>query len=110
MNPLSTQQIQPQTPSAQESIANAKALFNGQAVRSKLEKTFNALPDRSRGLVLIAGGLPAKDYQREFSSFNDLELQKIRTGLSYVKQMVVDLDNALGDVRRLKHYQFSSTH
>ncbi len=110
MNQLAEKPTVRQIPSAQESIANAKALFNGQAMRSKLEKTFNELPDKSRGLVLIAGGLPAKDYQREFSSFNDLELQKIRTGLSYVKQMVVDLDNALGDVRRLKHYQFSSTH
>ncbi|EIJ0963971.1 hypothetical protein LH717_001621 [Vibrio parahaemolyticus] len=97
-------------PSAQQSIANAKALFNGQATRRKLERMFDALPDKSRGLVLIAGGLPAKDYQREFSSFDDLELQKIRTGMNYMKQLVVDLDNELGDVRRLKHYQFSSTH
>ncbi|EEX94377.1 phage protein [Vibrio orientalis CIP 102891 = ATCC 33934] len=110
MNQLAEKTELNPVPSAQESIANAKALFNGQAIRCKLEKMFNELPDKSRGLVLIAGGLPAKDYQREFSSFDDLELQKIRIGMSYVKQMVVDLDNELGDVRRLKHYQFSSTH
>ncbi|MCG9724494.1 hypothetical protein [Vibrio brasiliensis] len=110
MSQLAEQTVINQIPSAQESIANAKALFNGQAIRCKLEKTFNELPDKTRGLVLIAGGLPAKDYQRSFNSFDDIELQKIRMGLSYVKQIVVDLDNALGDVRRLKHYQFSSTH
>lgn len=110
MNQLAEKPVLTHIPSAQESIANAKALFNGQAASCKLEKMFNELPDKSRALVLIAGGLPAKDYQREFSSFDDIELQKIRSGMSYVKQMVVDLDNELGDVRRLKHYQFSSTH
>ena len=104
------QEQQLQTPNAAESIAACKALFTGEATRCKLRKMFDALPDKSRGLVLIAGGLPAKDYQRAFESFNDLELQKIRTGMNYVKQLVVDLDNELGDVRRLKHYQFSSTH
>ncbi|MDC5720588.1 hypothetical protein [Vibrio europaeus] len=104
------QQRQPQAPDANESIAACKALFNGQTVRCKLKSMFNELPDKSRGLVLIAGGLPAKDYQREFDSFDDLELQKIRNGMQYLKQMIVGFDNELGDVRRLKHYQFSNTH
>ncbi|ARC92836.1 hypothetical protein B6A42_13240 [Vibrio coralliilyticus] len=110
MNQLAEKPVLKHIPPVQESIANAKALFNGQATRRKLEKMFNELPDKSRGLVLIAGGLPAKDYQREFSSFDDIELQKIRTGMSYMKQLTVDFDNQLGDVRRLKHYQFSNTH
>lgn len=104
------QERQLQTPNAAESIAACKALFTGEATRCKLRKVFDALPDKSRGLVLIAGGLPAKDYQRAFESFNDLELQKIRSGMQYLKDLVVSFDNDLGDVRRLKHYQFSSTH
>ncbi|CAE6929223.1 hypothetical protein ACOMICROBIO_GDFFDHBD_02488 [Vibrio sp. B1REV9] len=109
MNNLAFKQQQ-QTPDAAESIAACKALFNGETTRCKLKKMFNQLPDKSRGLVLIAGGLPAKDYQREFESFDDLELQKIRLGMKYLKEMVVVFDNSLGDVRRLKHYQFSRTH
>ncbi|MDW2117438.1 hypothetical protein R7R25_02300 [Vibrio sp. 2026] len=101
---------QPQVPNANDSIAACKALFNGEATRCKLKKMFNELPDKSRGLVLIAGGMPAKDYQREFESFDDLELQKIRSGMRYLKEMIVGFDNTLGDVRRLKHYQFSNTH
>ncbi|MDN4696321.1 hypothetical protein QYZ44_21610 [Vibrio parahaemolyticus] len=101
---------QPQIPNANESIAACKALFNGETTRCKLKKMFDELPDKSRGLVLIAGGMPAKDYQREFESFDDLELQKIRSGMHYLKEMIVNFDNTLGDVRRLKHYQFSNTH
>ncbi|EHK9608911.1 hypothetical protein ACPV54_06005 [Vibrio mediterranei] len=111
MSQLARQQvIQPKTPSAAESIAACKSLFNGEATRRKLQKMFNSLPDKSRGLVLIAGGLPAKDYQRKFESFDDLELQKIRNGMQYLKQTVVGFDRHLGDVRRLKHSHFSSTH
>ncbi|EMK3382399.1 hypothetical protein V8054_000604 [Vibrio parahaemolyticus] len=109
MNNLAFKQQQ-QTPNAAESIAACKALFSGETTRCKLKKMFNQLPDKSRGLVLIAGGLPAKDYQREFESFNDLELQKIRLGMQYLKELVVGFDNDLGDVRRLKHSQFSCTH
>lgn len=96
-------------PQAAQSIAACRALFDGEATLRKLRAVFDALPDRSRGLVLIAGGLPARDYQRDFESFDELELQQVREGLRYLKQMVVRLDNALGDVRRLKHYQFSRT-
>jgi hypothetical protein len=111
MSQLARQQaIQPQAPSAADSIAACKSLFNGEATRRKLKKMFNSLPDKSRGLVLIAGGLPAKDYKREFESFDDLELQKIRKGMQYLKEAVVGFDKHLGDVRRLKHYHFSSTH
>ncbi|QSV13267.1 hypothetical protein CGI80_00505 [Vibrio parahaemolyticus] len=112
MNQLATQQQQHQlkAPSAQESITACRAHFNGQATRNKLREMFNRLPEKSRGLVLIAGGLPARDYQRKFESFDDLELQKIRKGMKYLKEMTVGFDNKLGDVRRLKHYQFSSTH
>lgn len=109
MSQLAIQQKQ-SVPSAQDSIAACKSLFNGASTRNQLKKVFNKLPDKSRGLILIAGGLPAKDYQRQFESFNDLELQKIRTGMMYLKELIVDFDNKLGDVRRLKHYQFSSTH
>ncbi|EGQ8192679.1 hypothetical protein [Vibrio parahaemolyticus] len=104
------QERQPSAPDANESIAACKSLFNGSATRAKLRKMFNELPDKSRGLVLIAGGMSPKDYQREFESFNDLELQKIRSGMQYLKEMIVGFDNTLGDVRRLKHYQFSNTH
>ncbi|TNZ99454.1 hypothetical protein [Vibrio parahaemolyticus] len=104
------QEQQKQIPNANESIAACKALFNGSATRGKLRQMFNELPDKSRGLVLIAGGMSPKDYQREFESFNDLELQKIRSGMQYLKEMIVSFDNTLGDVRRLKHYQFSNTH
>ncbi|MDC0611921.1 hypothetical protein OAP63_14410 [Vibrio sp.] len=97
-------------PSADDSIAACKSLFNGASTRKQLKTVFNELPDKSRGLVLIAGGLPPRDYQRKFESFDDLELQKIRVGMQYLKDMVVGFDNRLGDVRRLKHYQFSSTH
>ncbi|EHR6439719.1 hypothetical protein CV742_19780 [Vibrio parahaemolyticus] len=111
MSQLAIQQKQlQQVPNANESIAACKALFNGSATRGKLRKVFNELPDKSRGLVLIAGGMSPKDYQREFESFNDLELQKIRSGMQYLKEMIVGFDNTLGDVRRLKHYQFSNTH
>ncbi|EGR1562250.1 hypothetical protein [Vibrio parahaemolyticus] len=111
MSQLAIQQEQlQQAPNANESIAACKALFNGSATRGKLRKMFNELPDKSRGLVLIAGGMSPKDYQREFESFNDLELQKIRLGMQYLKEMIVGFDNTLGDVRRLKHYQFSHTH
>ncbi|AUI86607.1 hypothetical protein BS333_09550 [Vibrio azureus] len=109
MSQLAINQKQP-IPNANESIAACKALFNGAVTRGKLRKMFNELPDKSRGLVLIAGGLPARDYTRDFESFDDLELQKIRCGMKYLKQMVVAFDNELGDVRRLKHYQFSETH
>ncbi|WP_240205668.1 hypothetical protein [Vibrio sp. CyArs1] len=105
-----TQETLRETPCAAESIAACKSLFNGEATRRKLQKMFNNLPDKSRGLVLIAGGLPAKDYKREFESFDDLELQKVRKGMQYLKEAVVGFDKQLGDVRRLKHYHFSSTH
>ncbi|HCG7657760.1 TPA: hypothetical protein NJ452_001340 [Vibrio parahaemolyticus] len=104
------QEQQKQIPNANESISACKALFNGSATRGKLRKMFNELPDKSRGLILIAGGMSPKDYQREFESFDDLELQKIRSGMQYLKEMIVRFDNTLGDVRRLKHYQFSNTH
>lgn len=111
MSQLAIQQEQrQQAPNANESIAACKALFNGSATRGKLRKMFNELPDKSRGLVLIAGGMSPKDYQRKFESFDDLELQKIRSGMQYLKEMIVGFDNTLGDVRRLKHYQFSHTH
>ncbi|HCH5317018.1 TPA: hypothetical protein NKY78_002499 [Vibrio parahaemolyticus] len=111
MSQLAIQQEQrQQAPNANESIAACKALFNGSATRGKLRKVFNELPDKSRGLILIAGGMSPKDYQREFESFDDLELQKIRSGMQYLKEMIVGFDNTLGDVRRLKHYQFSHTH
>ncbi len=111
MSQLAIQQEQlQQAPNANESIAACKALFNGSATRGKLRKMFNELPDKSRGLILIAGGMSPKDYQREFESFDDLELQKIRSGMQYLKEMIVGFDNTLGDVRRLKHYQLSNTH
>ncbi|MCG7499348.1 hypothetical protein MHO82_21005 [Vibrio sp. Of7-15] len=110
MSQLARKQEQAPVPNALESIAACKSLFTGEATRCKLEKMFNELPDKSRGLVLIAGGLPARDYQRSFDSFDDLELHKIRRGMMYLKEMIVGFDNTLGDVRRLKHYQFSSTH
>ncbi|TOM90374.1 hypothetical protein [Vibrio parahaemolyticus] len=111
MSQLAIQQEQlQQAPNANESIAACKALFNGSATRGKLRQMFNELPDKSRGLILIAGGMSPKDYHREFESFDDLELQKIRSGMQYLKEMIVGFDNTLGDVRRLKHYQFSNTH
>ncbi len=80
------QETQPQVPNAADSIAACKSLFNGEAARRKLKKMFNSLSDKSRGLVLIAGGLPARDYQRQFESFDDLELQKILQGDAVLKR------------------------
>ncbi|EKO3931986.1 hypothetical protein GAW91_002622 [Vibrio fluvialis] len=110
MNQLARNAHTQHTPPAQESIAACKSLFNGATTRCQLKKMFNELPEKSRGLVLIAGGLPVSDYSREFESFDDLELQKIRTGMQYLKNLTVTFDSKVGDVRRLKHYQFSNTH
>ncbi|BDR17595.1 MULTISPECIES: hypothetical protein [Vibrio] len=104
------QEQQKQIPNANESIAACKALFNGSATRGKLKQLWNAMPPRFRGMVLVAGDLKASDYVREFESFNDLELQKIRSGMQQIKEIATLFDRNLGDVRRLKHYQFSSTH
>jgi hypothetical protein len=107
MNPLMRQQASSQqTPPACDSIAACNALFSGETTRAKLRNIFDALPDKSRGLVLIAGGLSVKDYRRKFDSFDNMERQKIRAGMQYLKQMTVSFDNALGDVRRLKRAPF----
>ncbi len=97
-------------PSAQESIAACKALFNGSATRGKLEELWNGMPPRFRGMVLIAGDLKASEHVREFDSFDDLELHKIRNGMQQIKEIATLFDRNVGDVRRLKHYQFSSTY
>ncbi|EJN3798993.1 hypothetical protein NPZ36_000500 [Vibrio alginolyticus] len=98
------------TPSAQESIAACKALFNGSVTRGKLEGLWNGMPPRFRGMVLIAGDLKASEHVREFNSFDDLELHKIRNGMQQIKEIATLFDRKVGDVRRLKHYQFSNTH
>ncbi|MDW2054871.1 hypothetical protein R7Q40_11130 [Vibrio sp. 506] len=111
MSQLAIQQEQQnQIPNASESIAACKALFNGSATRGKLKKLWDAMPPRFRGMVLVAGDLKASEHVREFESFNDLELQKIRSGMQQIKEIATLFDRNLGDVRRLKHYQFSSTH
>ncbi|EKO3522620.1 hypothetical protein K7V76_002483 [Vibrio fluvialis] len=108
MASLALQHHQP--PAAQESIAACRALFNGQQTRGTLKEFYNRLEPKQRGLILIAAGLPARDYERHFEEFDDIELEKIRKGMQFIKQMSVNFDNQLGDVRRLKHYQFSNTH
>lgn len=90
-------------PSAADSIAACKSLFDKSAKRRKLRDMYNAMSDRSRGLILIAGGMSPKDYSREFDSFDDLELQKVRSGMLLLKEMVMTFDRKVGDVRRLKH-------
>ncbi|MCY9853144.1 hypothetical protein [Vibrio mediterranei] len=111
MNQLAhKQELQPEVPSADESIESCRALFSGSARRAKLRKYYNSLPDKTRGLILIAGGMSPKDYQRKFEDFTDLELHKVRKGMCYLKDAIAGFDFYLGDVRRLKHYQFSSTH
>ncbi|MEK1962785.1 hypothetical protein WOB62_12850 [Vibrio parahaemolyticus] len=97
-------------PSAQESIAACKALFNGSATRGRLEKLWNGMPPRFRGMVLVAGNLKASEHVREFDSFDDLELQKIRNGMQQIKEIATVFDRNIGDVRRLKHSQFSITY
>ncbi|WP_182034159.1 hypothetical protein [Vibrio diabolicus] len=104
------QEQQKQIPNASESIAACKALFNGSATRGKLKQLWNGMPPRFRGLVLIAGDLKASEHVRDFDSFNDLELHKIRNGMQQIKEVATLFDRNLGDVRRLKHYQLSSTH
>ncbi|WP_394143758.1 hypothetical protein [Vibrio atypicus] len=94
---------QPKAPDANESIAACKALFDKGAKRQKLRKMYDEMTDRSRGLILIAGGMSPKDYIRDFDSFDDLELQKVRSGIQLLKDMVLKLDRTVGDVRRLKH-------
>ena len=109
MNNLAT--VQSETlPTAQESIAACKSLFNGQHTRATLKGMWNKMPPRFRGMILIAGDLKAAEHVREFDSFTDLELTKIRRGMQLIKEMSVEFDSKLGDVRRLKHYQFSNTH
>lgn len=103
MNPLSNRQTQPEIPCAIDSIAACKALFEKGVKRQKLRKMYDEMSDRSRGLILIAAGMPPKDYEREFESFDDLELQKIRFGMQLLKELVLKLDRKVGDVRRLKH-------
>ncbi|HBC3454423.1 TPA: hypothetical protein KDY47_003276 [Vibrio parahaemolyticus] len=103
-------QVTKSKPSAQESIAACKALFNGSATRNKLKELWNGMPPRFRGMVLIAGDLKASEHVREFESFDDLELHKIRIGMQQIKEIALLFDRNVGDVRRLKHYQFSSTH
>ncbi|PFG55724.1 hypothetical protein ATG66_2040 [Vibrio sp. ES.051] len=97
-------------PSAQESITACKALFNGSATRGKLKELWNGMPPRFRGMVLVAGGLKASEHVREFDCFDDLELHKIRIGMQQIKEISTLFDRTIGDVRRLKHYQFSNTH
>jgi hypothetical protein len=91
------------TPSALDSIAACKSLFEKGVKRQKLRKMYDEMSDRSRGLILIAGGMSPKDYYRDFDSFNDLELQKVRSGMQLLKEMVLKFDRKVGDVRRLKH-------
>ncbi len=112
MNNLATVQTEVSTPvpSAQESIAACKAHFNGQSTRRTLKEMWGKMPPRFRGMILIAGDLKASEHVREFDSFTDLELTKIRRGMQTIKEMSVLFDSKLGDVRRLRHYQFSSTH
>ncbi|EJQ6596298.1 hypothetical protein V9R58_001247 [Vibrio parahaemolyticus] len=102
------QELQPpvhqvSTPSALESIAACKSLFDKGAKRQKIRKMYDEMSDRSRGLILIAGGMSPKDYNRSFDSFDDLELQKVRSGMQLLKEMVLKFDRKVGDVRRLKH-------
>ncbi len=114
---LQTKQQTPQhakqqrsAPNAQDSLAACKSLFNGSATRKTLQRMFDSLPNRHRGLVLIAGGLTTSDFSRSFNSFDDLELQKLRSGMKLLKEVIVEFDSKLGDVRRLKHKHFSKTH
>lgn len=107
---MASRAIEHQPRAAQESIAACKALFNGAKTREMLRAFYNKLAPKQRGLILIAAGLPSRDYERRFEDFDDIELEKIRQGMQFIKQMTVSFDNKLGDVRRLKHYQFSSTH
>jgi|GEM_PF-1372092 len=97
-------------PSASESLAKCKSLFTGEHTRCQIKAMYNKLAPKQRGLICIAGGLKPSEYNRDFESFDDLELQKIRTGMQFLKSMAVEFDSKLGDVRRLKHYQFSNTH
>lgn len=104
MSQLANQQhVEQSAPSALESIAACKSLFAKGAKRQKLRKMYDGMSDRNRGLVLIAGGMSPKDYNREFDSFDDLELQKVRSGMQQLKELVLKFDSHLGDVRRLKH-------
>lgn len=101
-------QLKGEAPSSAESIAACKSLFDKGAKRRKLRDVYNEMSDRSRGLILIAGGMPPKDYVREFDSFDDLELQQVRSGMQELKEMVLKIDRKVGDVRRLKHSDISN--
>ncbi|RSD31964.1 hypothetical protein [Vibrio pectenicida] len=105
MNQLAHKQEQQQeeAPSALDSIDACKALFDKGAKRQRVCKMYDEMSDRNRGLILIAGGMSPKDYKREFDSFDDLELQKVRSGMQLMKEMVLKFDRRVGDVRRLKH-------
>ncbi|BDU38725.1 hypothetical protein [Vibrio nigripulchritudo] len=111
MSQLAIQKESEQTPPpAQQSIEACKSLFNGSATRKQLEAMWRGFSPRFRGMILIAGDMKASEHVREFNSFDDLEMRKIHVGMQQLKEIVIQLDRNVGDVRRLKHHHFSSTH
>ncbi|WP_375751564.1 hypothetical protein [Vibrio sp. HN007] len=99
-------------PSAEASIQACKALFGPKAIRKKIKNCYDKLTDKERGMILIAGGLmPAREHNgRSFDDFTDIELEQIRQGMNFLKEMNMKIERRVGDVRKLKHSQFSNTH
>lgn len=97
-------------PSAMESIAACKALFDESNTRKKMRKLWGALPPRFRGMVCIAADMKASEFSREFDSFSDGELERICHGMQQLKEMVLMFDRKVGDVRHIKQYQITQSH
>ena len=100
-------QVSNTAPSATQSIEACKALFSKGHKRDLIKMAFNSLTVRGRGMICIAGGLPASDCHRNFEEFNELELQKIHRGLQELKGITKRFDSKVGDVNKLKpsHFQ-----
>lgn len=61
-----------------------------------LTKVFGELLDKASNLVLIVGALYVKDHQHTFESFNDSDVQKIRSGMQYLKDLIFGINNDCG--------------
>lgn len=101
-----TQEINP--PTAQESIAAAKALFTKGYKRKQLKIVYNSFDKQDRGLICIAGGLSPHDCFRNFEDFNDLELQKVRRGMQVLQGITKRVNSKVGDVNKLRPSHFTA--
>lgn len=110
MNTSKNETNTPMVPNALESIAACKALFDSSNTHKKMRQLWGALPPRFRGMICIAGDMKASEFSREFDSFTNDELNKIRQGMQQLKELVIMFDRKIGDVRHIKQYQLTRSH